>query len=505
MEKTGHLHNMMNDINPEYKGNFRKPFRPKIHFAPQKGWMNDPNGLIYYNKEYHLFYQHIPDRTDHNGSLHWGHAKSKDLFNWEHLPIALRPDQNGDIWSGCIIVDNMNSSKLQSGIQKVLVAIFTQNNKDVQEQSLAFSNDCGMSWTLYPDNPILSNPGLKDFRDPKVFWHPESSHWIMVVAAGHCVQIYKSQNLLEWDLMSEFGKGEGCQKGIWECPDLFKLNVDGQKSLKKWVMLVSLLDGSPTNGPGVQYFIGEFDGQCFMNDNPPEIALWLDYGYDYYAATTFSNFPNSDRRQISIAWMNNWKYAQIIPTKNWRGMMTIPREFSLKYIDDRIRLFSIPVFERRKLINKMIKIENQKISSSKKLCLVKNKINTPYELKINLKNNTATEFGIIFKNDLSECVILKYNYNESCLTIDRNKSGLTDFNSDFAKKENSAPLVISNKELSINIIVDVSSIEVFAENGQIVLTNLVFPTKPYDNIYVYTMDGEIQITQCSISEFSQLM
>ena len=480
-------------------------FRPKIHFAPQIGWMNDPNGLIYYKGEYHLFYQHIPDRTDHNGPLHWGHAKSKDLFKWEYLPIALKPDSNGDIWSGCIVVDEMNSSKLQSGKDNVLIAIFTQNNKGLQKQSLAFSNDSGMSWTFFKGNPIVPNPGLNDFRDPKVFWFDESKKWIMIIAAGNCVWIYNSQNLLEWEKTGEFGKGEGCQKGIWECPDLFKLNVDRQNYLEKWVMLVSVLDGSPTDGPGVQYFIGEFDGRNFTNNNPPELVLWLDYGSDCYAATTFSNLPESDHRQICIAWMNNWKYAQDLPTENWRGMMTIPREFSLKYNDDKIRLFSTPAYETNKIINKKIEIENQKIPSSEKLCLVKNKINTPYELNIKLKNNTATEFGIIFKNDLSECVILKYNYDESCLLIDRSKSGLKDFNSDFAKKENSAPLDISNKELSLIIIVDVFSIEVFAENGMVVLTNLVFPTRPYDNIYVYTMGGEIQITQYIISEFSQLM
>jgi len=477
-------------------------FRPKIHFAPKTGWLNDPNGLVYYKSEYHLFYQHIPDRIDHNGILHWGHAKSKDLLYWEHLPIALYPDQNGDIWSGCIVVDKMNSCKLQSGKENVFVAIFTQNNKGLQEQSLAFSNDGGMSWTLFADNPIVANPGIKDFRDPKVFWHKKSERWIMILAAGHLVRIYNSQNLLNWNFLSEFGEGEGCQKGIWECPDLFKLNVYGQESLEKWVMLASVLDGSPMNGPGVQYFIGEFDGHSFVNDNHPEINLWLDQGSDCYAATTFSNLPDRDQRQICIAWMNNWKYANDLPTENWRGMMTIPREFSLKYKADKINLFSIPAYKRKKIINKKTEIEKQKISSSNILCLLKHKIITPFELKINLKNNMATEFGIIFKNALSECVIVKYNYNESNLLIDRSKSGLTDFNLDFAKKENSAPLVVSNKELSLNIIVDVSSIEVFAENGQIVLTNLIFPTKPYDNIYAYTLDGEIKIIQCSIWEFS---
>jgi fructan beta-fructosidase len=302
---------------------YTEPFRPQYHFSPPAGWMNDPNGLLYYEGEYHLYYQAIPHTHESKGPKHWGLALSRDLVHWQPMPIALYPDELGEIWSGSAVVDWHNSSGLQSGREKVLVALYTSRTEAAQQQSLATSNDRGRSWTKYEGNPVISNSEYKDFRDPKVFWHPPTDRWIMILVAGHQVMIYTSTNLKAWEFASQFGADEDEGGTIWECPDLFPLAVDGNEAEKKWVMLVSLLGAAPNGGTATRYFVGDFDGRSFTNASPPQTVQWLDYGCDNYATITFSDVPHG--RRLGIGWMSNWLYAGNIPTFPWRSAMTLPR------------------------------------------------------------------------------------------------------------------------------------------------------------------------------------
>jgi len=482
-----------------------EPFRPQFHFTPVKGWMNDPNGLVYYDGEYHLFYQHIPDRTDHDGFLHWGHAKSFDLFNWSHLPVALYPDDNGDIWSGSIVVDYLNTSQFATGKEKVMVAIFTQGNNGIQEQGLAFSNDRGNTWTKYPDNPVIPNPGLKDFRDPKIFWHEKSNHWVLIVAAGQRVRIYTSLNLKVWNFTSEFGNREGCHSGIWECPDLFELVVDDEPDNNKWVMLVSILEGAPNGGSGTQYFIGDFDGKKFKNNYSREKVLWLDYGKDNYAGVTFSDISVKERRQIFIGWMSNWQYAQNIPTQTWRGMMTVPRELRLKTtIHNEIRLVSFPVEERNDLKKKKISFDKQLISSSVDFPVIETNCSVPLELFLEFEIKTTSELGLFIKNEIGESVRIGYNVAEGILFIDRRNSGYINFNNNFALYKHTAPLLLRDDRIELIIFIDMSSIEIFANGGFVVLTDLVFPKKIYDEFKIYSLAGEVQLNNCTVWELNSV-
>ncbi len=291
--------------------------RPHFHFTPESMWMNDPNGMVYYEGEYHLFYQHHPDDVVW-GPMHWGHAVSTDLVHWEHLPIALYPDEYGYIFSGSAVVDWKNTSGFGSKHNPPLIAIFTYHdvdgeqagNNDYQTQGIAYSIDKGRSWTKYENNPVLPNPGIKDFRDPKVIWYEPDQKWIMTLAAHDNVRFYSSPNLKDWIFESEFGKGIGAHGGVWECPDLFPMELDGTQ---KWVLLVSLNDGGPNGGSGTQYFIGDFDGKTFINDNSKNQILWLDYGRDNYAGVTWSDIPDEDGRRIFMGWMSNWSYAEVVP------------------------------------------------------------------------------------------------------------------------------------------------------------------------------------------------
>ena len=271
---------------------YSEPYRPQFHFSPPNGWMNDPNGLVYYEGEYHLFYQHNPAAAVW-GPMHWGHAVSRDLVHWENLPIALYPDAIGAIWSGTVVVDADNTSGLVPG--GGLVALFSYEN---QTQGAAFSTDRGRTWQMYASNPIL--PALEtDFRDPKVIWHQPTARWVMVISAKQVIKFFTSENLLDWEFASDFGDW-GFYGGVWEVPDLFPLSVDGQE---KWVLIVSINPGGPAGGNGTRYYIGDFDGQTFTNDYPGTLT-WLDYGADNYAGTTWNNAQ--DGRRLFAGWMSNW-------------------------------------------------------------------------------------------------------------------------------------------------------------------------------------------------------
>lgn len=322
--------------------------RPALHFTPPRGWMNDPNGLVHFEGEYHLFYQHYPhDRIP--GPMHWGHAVSRDLCRWEHLPIALAPDDAGMCFSGSAIVDRHDTTGLFDG-QPGLLAFYTVHRTAeddpedyVEEQCLAYSRDRGRSWHKYAGNPVVTEPGLRDFRDPKVIWHAPSRRWVMALACGQTIRFYVSENLLDWRLASVFGEGEGAHtRHPWECPDLFELPVAGtgeDDPATRWVLVVGIgaSDDNPF-GSFTQYFIGDFDGERFHNDNPADRVLMMDQGRDFYAVQSWSDLPEADGRRLAIAWLSNWQYANQTPEAGWRGAMSFPRELSLVATPEGVRL-----------------------------------------------------------------------------------------------------------------------------------------------------------------------
>jgi len=321
--------------------------RPKIHFTPRQGWMNDPNGMVYNNGVYHLFYQHNPDASVW-GPMHWGHATSRDMITWKHEPIALYPDSLGTIFSGSAVVDVNNTSGLAPKGKIPLVAIFTYHNQamadkgrnDFQSQGIAYSIDNGATWQKYTSNPVLKNPGIRDFRDPKVMWHAPTRRWIMTLAVLDRIHFYSSPNLKEWKKESEFGKDAGAHGGVWECPDLFPIQVEGKTI---WTLLVNLNPGGPNKGSATQYFLGSFDGHRFSPLSTQ--TQWLDYGPDEYAGVTWSNTGN---RRLFIGWMSNWMYANQVPTETWRSACTIPRELRLVKLGAGYKLASMPVHELSK-------------------------------------------------------------------------------------------------------------------------------------------------------------
>jgi fructan beta-fructosidase len=299
-------------------------YRPQFHFSPKAHWINDPNGMIYYKGTYHLFYQYHPESSVW-GPMHWGHTTSKDMVHWEEQPIALYPDSLGYIFSGSAVVDVNNTSGFGKNGQVPLVAIFTHHNpklekikpEQTQYQSLAYSLDEGKTWTKYARNPVLKNPGITDFRDPKVRWYEPKKKWILTLAAKDRVAIYSSPDLKTWSKESDFGSDAGAHGGVWECPDLFPLKHNGKDV---WVLIVNINPGGPNKGSAAQYFLGDFDGKNFKAYSKQ--TKWLDYGTDNYAGVTFSNTGD---RTILMGWMNNWQYAREVPTPNWRGATTVPR------------------------------------------------------------------------------------------------------------------------------------------------------------------------------------
>ena len=377
--------------------------------------MNDPNGMFFYEGEYHLFYQYYPDSTVW-GPMHWGHAISSYLVHWEHLPIALYPDSLGYIFSGSAVVDWKNTSGLGKDGKPPLIAIFTHHlmegekagRTDFQYQSIAFSNDKGRAWTKFEGNPVIPNTNkIRDFRDPKVIWDEVSNQWIMVFAAYDHIKFWSSKDLKNWSHLSDWGLEFGEHGGVWECPDLIPLKVEGYDETK-WVLLVSINPGSPNGGSGTQYFIGDFDGtafkldESFAEDVKNGNSVWLDYGRDNYAGVTWSDIPKEDGRRLFIGWMSNWDYAQVVPTEKWRSAMTIPRELILKNTTNGFRLFSKPVEELKILRKDSFDISSTDFNQKLDL-LEKFKVEKPLlEIVLEVENIPELYFGIALSNSKNE-------------------------------------------------------------------------------------------------------
>lgn len=491
---------------------YAEPHRPQFHFSPETGWMNDPNGMVYYDGEYHLFYQYTPKEINIPSPKHWGHAISTDLVRWEHLPAALSPDPLGEIWSGSAVVDWKNTSGYRTGDEAVLVAIFTHFQNGLQQQSTAFSNDRGRTWTKYAGNPVIPNPGLNDFRDPKVFWHPGSERWVMVLAVGDRVMFYTSPNLIDWQFSSQFGELEGAHGGVWECPDLFPLNVDGNPNEEMWVLLVSVGSGAPNGGSGTQYFIGSFDGETFTNHLPAAAVKWVDYGLDNYAGVTFSDIPTRDGRRIFMGWMSNWIYAYRVPTTPWRGAMTLPRELRLVTgPDGDPRLMASPVLELEKLRVKQTDLlyspegipEITTIPSG--YTPMSQEINgKPLEIILDIEPGTASQFGIRLKNETDDQVLIGYDVQAQVLFIDRRSSGIVDFDNSFGRHTHTAPLKLESNTLHLHIFIDRSSIEVFGNGGTVVITDQIFPNEKINEEAFYTLNGNAKILKLDAWELESI-
>lgn len=468
-------------------------FRPMIHYSPDSAWMNDPNGMVYFEGEYHLFYQYYPDSTVW-GPMHWGHAVSTDMLHWEHLPIALYPDDLGYIFSGSAVIDWNNTTGFQNGDTPPMVAIFThhepkgaleEDNNTFQYQSLAYSLDKGRTWTKYEGNPVLNSPNIRDFRDPKVSWHEQTQKWIMTLAVKDRIHFYASADLKDWIFLSEFGMDIGAHGGVWECPDLFELKVEGTNE-KKWVLLVSIGSGGLNGGSATQYFVGDFDGNTFTTDQT-EIR-WIDHGRDNYAGVTWSDIPASDGRRLFIGWMSNWQYAQVVPTKEWRSAMTLPRTLSL---NTNYELVSTPVDELRSLEeNGELVIVNTEMVKREAT-----PFNTPLktELTFDLSETTASKFGIELTNNTGEIYQFGFDQKRGLLFSDRTRASHTSFNENFANTMHIAPFTTENNKMNLEIYLDRSSIEIFVNNGERVMTELLFPSSAFNSASIFYTDGEVEI------------
>ncbi|WP_123041822.1 GH32 C-terminal domain-containing protein [Cohnella candidum] len=463
---------------------FTEKFRPQYHLSPETGNMSDPNGMVYFEGEYHQFYQH---------SGQWGHAVSKDLLHWEQLPLAIAKDDLGDIWSGSAVVDRNDTTGFFGG-KPGLVAIFTHFKNGVQSQSIAYSADKGRTWTKYAGNPVIPNPNVKDFRDPKVFWHEATKSWVMVVSVDQKVWFYRSPDLKNWTRSGEFGLGHGSHAAVWECPDLFELPVEGSGE-KKWVLTVSIGNNSATKGSKAQYFIGSFDGSTFKDDNGPANVSWTDYGKDFYAAVSYSDIPKEDGRRIWLGWMSNWRYPFAMPTGVWKGNMSIPRVLKLRKIPDQgIRLVQEPIEELKTLRGNPRKVKKMTLSPGRNpLEGVKG---TNYELEAEFDAGSGHSFGAkVRAGEGGQETVIRYDPKMNVLLLDRSHSGVTDFEGGFAEAM-AAPLVPKDGKIKLRIFVDETTVEVFANDGEAVLSAIVFPDPTSDDIGLFA-DGDVTLNHAS--------
>lgn len=450
----------------------KEKFRPVYHHTPAYGWMNDPNGMFYKDGVYHLYFQWNPYGSVW-ANMHWGHSTSTDLMHWNFEGSAIVPDAWGAIFSGSCVVDHNNTAGFGKG---AVVAFYTSAKAtpwgDVQSQSMAYSLDNGKTFTKYEGNPILTS-SEKDFRDPKVFWYAPGKHWVMMLAVGQHMEIYSSVNLKEWKKESEFGAMQGAHGGVWECPDLVEIPVEGTRE-KKWVLICNLNPGGPFGGSAAQYFVGSFDGKKFVNESPTQ-TKWMDWGKDNYATVTWNNAP--DGRCIALGWMSNWQYANNVPTRQYRSANTLARDLTLYREGQELYLKSTPSSEVKKARGKKVSIPSFKVSEKHEMVNLFEEKQGAYEVEIVIQNAGASKIAFSLLNDKGEKVSMYYDLNRKQFVMDRSESGTVDFSKDFPAVT-VAPANV-DKELTLRLFVDRSSIEAFGEDGKFVMTNLVFPSQPY--------------------------
>lgn len=488
----------------------RDQFRPLYHHSPLYGWMNDANGLVYKDGEYHLYFQYNPYGSVW-GNMHWGHSVSRDLVHWEHLPAALARDTMGHIFSGSSVVDVDNTAGYGAG---EIVSFYTSaSDKNGQIQCMAHSSDNGRTFTKYEKNPVLTPfDGLKDFRDPKVFWYAPEKKWVMIVSADKEMRFYSSQDLKDWTYMSAFGEGYGVQPSQFECPDMVELPVNGDVNNKKWALIVNINPGCLFGGSATQYFVGDFNGKEFICDTKPEEVKWMDWGKDHYATVCFSNTGD---RVIAMPWMSNWQYANIVPTQQFRSANALPRELSMYSEGKNVYLAVNPIKELDAIRKETKEIDNFAVQPDKEV-----EMNTLFEnndgafeidMKVSVDGSGVAGFKLM--NSKGEYVDIYLEQTTGKLVMDRVHSGIVDFGKNSIPHEKEAhdnriansinyvddfalatwgPLS-ADKEHSLRIYVDKCSVEIFLDGGKVAMTNLVFPNEPYNSLHFYSKDGSYRV------------
>ena len=490
-------------------------YRPVYHHTPLYGWMNDPNGLVYKDGEYHLYFQYNPYGSRW-GNMHWGHSVSKDLVHWEHLDPAIARDTLGQIFSGSVVVDANNSA----GYGKdALIAFYTSaSDEHGQIQCMAYSTDNGRTYTKYEKNPILTPfDGLRDFRDPKVFWYEPAQKWYMIVSADKNMRFYSSADLKQWEYLSQFGEGYGVQPNQFECPDFVQLPVDGNKDNMKWVMIVNINPGCLFGGSATEYFVGTFDGKEFKCDNDKSVTKWLDFGKDHYATVCFSNTGD---RVIAVPWMSNWQYANITPIRQNRGANALPRELSLYSKGGEVYMAANVVKEVEALRKETRKVDNFSLKGEQTISDVVAAEECGFEVEVDVTPGKSQTVGFDLVNDKGEKTKIYLDMKARRVVMDRTESGLVAFgekaephfkeNHDRRKTESVnyvndfalgtwAPLSLcEGKTYHLNVFVDKCSVEIFVDGGRIAMTNLVFPTVPYNALRFYAEGGEATIENFNI-------
>ncbi|MCC8172604.1 MAG: DUF4980 domain-containing protein [Parabacteroides sp.] len=493
----------------------RDKFRPVYHHTPLYGWMNDANGLVYKDGEYHLYFQYNPYGSVW-GNMHWGHSVSRDLVHWEPLPVALARDTMGHIFSGSSVVDAANSAGYGAGS---IVSFYTSaSDKNGQIQCMAHSNDNGRTFTKYEKNPVLTPfDGLKDFRDPKVFWYAPEEKWVMIVSADKEMRFYSSDNLKDWTYMSAFGEGYGVQPSQFECPDMVELPVNGDENNKKWALIVNINPGCLFGGSATQYFTGNFDGTRFTCDTKPETVKWLDWGKDHYATVCFSNTPG---RVIAMPWMSNWQYANIIPTQQFRSANALPRELTMYSEGKDIYLAANPVKELETLRRETKEMPPFTVEAGKDVT-----IDTlfagndgAFEIEISLSAARTEVAGLRLMNGQGEEVAIYLDKKAGKLVMDRVHSGIVDFGKNSIPHEKEAhDNRIANSinyvddfalatwgplsgaaDHTLRIFADKCSVKLFLDGGKVAMTNLVFPNEPYNRLQFYSQGGSYRVNSLNL-------
>lgn len=478
----------------------REKYRPAYHHTPLYGWMNDPNGMFYKDGRWHLYYQWNPYGSKWQ-NMTWGHSSSADLVRWEHHPAAIEANGLGTVFSGSSVVDSANTAGFG---RDAVVALYTSADVS-QTQSLAHSSDGGMTFEIYPGNPVLTLES--EARDPNMFWDADNGRWVLSLAHAldHEMLFFTSPDLKEWTLQGSFGKGIGAQDGVWECPDLFRLKVDGSGE-EKWVLVCNINPGGPFGGSATQYFTGDFDGKTFIADTDAEGAIptkWMDYGKDHYATVSWSDAP--DNRRVLIGWMSNWQYAGEVPTMQYRSANTLPREAGLfRAPDGQLYLSSSPVAELAALRDKpSVSVRNKPAGGNDRNFPLPDSNGGACEILLDIDSRKAASVDITISNNDGESVILSYDTKAHTLSFDRRRSGITDFSQDFPTVT-TAPTFETDGKLSLRIFIDRSSIEVFGNGGKTVMTNLVFPTVPYSSVSVSAKGGNARIENLKIYPIKEL-
>ncbi|WP_411843730.1 glycoside hydrolase family 32 protein [Salinicoccus sp. HZC-1] len=470
---------------------YKEKHRPQFHFTPEKNWINDPNGLVYHEGEYHLFYQCNPYSNEHK-DMHWGHAISADLYHWEEQDIALAPDELGTIFSGSAVVDKNNTSGLFKSDLGGLVAIFTHDGEN-QQQSIAYSEDKGRTWKKYDGNPVIPNTEIIDFRDPKVFWHEDNQQWVMSLACGDHIQFYSSANLIEWTYLSSFGKEYPSYIGVWECPDLICLPVEN-KAKKEWVLIVSINADGPNGGSAVYYFTGNFDGRTFHPNEKPEDALnWADAGKDFYASVSWNNTEDT----YWIGWMNNWQYAGVVPVSPWRSSMSIVRKLSLYEHAGKYLLKQQPIIADDN--KKSVSYQNVEVAPD---TLKNYEINNIAEIDLKLSEESgASIWGVTFHTNQDESFRLLIDIEKNNYTFYRTE-GITDFSTDFPEKVTGSLNGLSVQTL--RAVVDTSSLELFLNEGLSVMTDLIYPRGEITRFDVFTEKEKLKIDNLTYTKLNSI-